>query len=190
MKTYDQAPPETHERVAALIEKYHPQLNSVSVKVDLLMVSTDSETARALTHGGYPALAVVRSTNPKERAMGQGDALIVIDLERYESMDPKERDALLDHELYHLVTVEDKKTLKPKVDSHLRPVLKIRKHDRQFGWFDEIARRHGKNSIEVQQADWIRDEAGQTYFGFISGHAKLSDAGRIATSSKANTLTE
>lgn len=167
-KTYDKAPPETHERVSALIARYHQDLAAVAVVVDLLMVSTDSETANALTHGGYKAAAVVRSTNPKERAMGMGDALIVIDRDHYDSLDPQERDALLDHEIYHLVTINDNKTGKPKRDEHQRPVLKIRKHDRQFGWFDEIARRHGKHSGEVQQANWIKDEAGQTYFGFIA----------------------
>lgn len=168
-KIYDQALPEVHGRVAALIEKYHPELKELAVKIDLLMVSTDSETSPALTHGGYKALAVVRKTNSKERAHGRGDAEIVMDRDHYEGMDPAERDALLDHELYHLVPKLDKKTGTYKRDEHGRPKFGMRKHDRQFGWFDAIAARHGKNSAEVQQANWIKDEAGQVYFGFISG---------------------
>ncbi len=167
-KTYDQAPQETHDRVKAILLKYHPELVAIKITIDLLMVSTDSETASALTHGGYPALAVVRATSSKERAMGRGDAEIVIDRDKYEAMDPKERDALLDHECYHLVPKIDKKTNAPKRDEHQRPCFKMRKHDRDFGWFDIIAQRHGESSAEVKQAHWIRDEAGQAYFGFIT----------------------
>ena len=46
-----------------------------------------------------------------------------------------------------------------------RPLLRIRKHDHQFGWFDAVARRHGKHSIEVQQAHQLTamDELRQLY---------------------------
>jgi len=168
-KIYDKAPQQVHDKVADLIAKYHPELKELAVTVDLLMVSTDSETAPALTHGGYKAQAVVRRTNSKERAHGRADAEIVIDRDNYDGLDDAEANALLDHELYHLFPILDKKTGAYKRDEHGRPKLQIRKHDRQFGWFDAIASRHGKKSLEVQQANWIRDEAGQVYFGFITG---------------------
>lgn len=165
MKTYDQAPPETHERIAALIERFHPDLKKVGIRIDLLMASSDVEDAHAVTCGGYPAYAVVKILGPKERAMGRGDAEIVIDRDEYEAMTQAKRDALLDHELYHL-NVKLGRDGKAKLDDHSRPCLKMRKHDRQFGWFDEIARRHQENSIEVQQATQIREEAGQLYLSF------------------------
>lgn len=34
-----------------------------------------------------------------------------------------------------------------------------------LGWFDEVARRHGDASSEVQQAQKFIDETGQLYFG-------------------------
>lgn len=165
MKTYDQAPPETVERVAALIARYHPDLQRVQLRVDLLMASTDAEDGDAVTCGGYPAYAVVRILGSKDRAMNRGDAEIVIDRDEYEAMSAAQRDALLDHELYHLELKRDKGG-KPKMDDHQRPCLKMRKHDRQFGWFDEVARRHRENSIEVKQATQLREEAGQTYLAF------------------------
>jgi hypothetical protein len=173
-KIYDKAPQQVHDKVLDLIEKYHPELKELCVNIDLLMVSTDSETAPALTHGGYKAAAVVRRTNSKERAHGRGDAEIVIDRDNYDGLDDAEALSLLDHELYHLMPILDKKTGAYKRDEHGRPKLALRKHDRQFGWFDVIASRHGKASYEVKQAEWIKDEAGQVYFGFISGIKKAA----------------
>lgn len=170
MKTYDQAPQKVHDRVNALIKRYHPDLEKVGLRVDLLMASTDNEDAHAVTLNGYPCIAVVKILGPKERAMERGDAEIVIDRDAYEGMDDEERDALLDHELYHLEITLDKYG-KPKVDDHQRPKLKMRKHDRQFGWFDEIARRHGEYSIEISQAKAFVDEAGQLYLD-LSGDTR------------------
>lgn len=164
MKSYDQAPPEVHERVATLIRRFYPDLDRVGVRIDLLMASTDAEDGHAVTHQGYPALAVVKILDLKNRTMDRGDAEIVIDRDAYDGMADEERDALLDHELYHLLTVNDKFG-RPKMDDHDRPKLKMRKHDFQVGWFHEIARRHQINSQEVQQAQAFVGEQGQLYFG-------------------------
>jgi hypothetical protein len=164
-KTYDQAPDEVRDRVMTLMKRFHPDLLKVKLRVDLLMASNDTEGAHAVTHGGYPALAMVRIVGAKERAKDVGDAEITIDRDAYEAMDGAARDALLDHELYHLALVLDKND-QPKRDGHGRPKLKMRKHDRQFGWFDEIARRHREHSHEVKQATEMFEEAAQLYFGF------------------------
>ena len=174
MKPYDHAPPETYERIAALIERFHPDLKKAAIRIDLLMASSDSENAHAVTCGGYSAYAVVKILGPKERAMGRGDAEIVIDRDEYEAMTPAKRDALLDHELYHL-NVKLDRVGQPTRDDYQRPCLKLRKHDRQFGWFDEVARRHGANSIEVQQATQIREEAGQLYLSFTADEVAVAN---------------
>jgi hypothetical protein len=180
MKTYDQAPEEVHDRAKALIRKYHPELEEVGIRIDILMASTDTEDSHAVTLGGYPCHAVIRNLGPKERAMGRGDVEIVIALDKYAAMTDAERDALLDHELYHLEPRLGKYD-KPKFDDHHRPLFSMRKHDRQFGWFDEIARRHGDASFEVQQAHEIRDEAGQLYFDidlFRGAEVTISSGGK------------
>lgn len=164
-KTFDPAPDEVRDRVIALMKRFHPDLELVQLRVDLLFASTDAEDAHAVTLGGYPCLAVVKIVGPKERAKGLGDAEIVIDRDAYEAMSDAQRDALLDHELYHLEIVRDKLG-RPKRDDYQRPKLKMRKHDFQFGWFAEIARRHQENAIEVQQARAFAVEQAQTFFGF------------------------
>ncbi len=52
-----------------------------------------------------------------------------------------------------------------KRDDLGRPVLAIRLHDRQFGWFDVVARRWGEDSFEAEQAkEMVRDwEFAQLY---------------------------
>ncbi len=170
-KTYDQAPTEVHDRIAALMARfYFDTLKLAGLRIDVLMASTDTEGGHAVTLGGYPCQAVVKILGPKERAMDRGDAEIVIDRDNYEALDPAERDALLDHELYHLELQLDKHG-KVKLDDHRRPKLKMRKHDFNVGWFHEIARRHKTASFEVKQATAFVAEQGQLYFGFAGDEA-------------------
>lgn len=163
MKTYDPAPEHVRTSLDAVLKRfYQDTLQAVDINVDLIYVSSDSE-APAVSLSGYPCLAVVKIMGPKDRAMGRGDAEIVIDRDAYEKMDDNERTALLDHELYHLELKTDEFG-KPEFDDHQRPKLKMRLHDHQFGWFDAIAKRHGEASQEVQQAQAFAQTSGQLYF--------------------------
>lgn len=174
MKSYTQAPDEVHRRIKDLIEKHYSDTlgsDGVSVKIDVLMAHEDEEDTPAVLLNGYPCLAVIRVLNLKDRTMERGDAEIVIDNGKYEAMDPEERDALLDHELYHLELKLDKFD-RPKRDAQGRPLLGLKKHDRQFGWFDAIARRHGNASAELQQAHELQMEAGELYFDFAENYAE------------------
>jgi hypothetical protein len=54
----------------------------------------------------------------------------------------------------------------PAFDALDRPKLAMRKHDHQFGWFDEVAQRHGEASPEVRQARVLMEKSGQLYFDF------------------------
>jgi len=167
MKTYDHAPARIQERVAALIARYHPDLAGFSVRVDVLVVVSD-KPGPALKHHGYDALATIRVLPVKDRAAGRGDAEMLIDLNRYdkELESDAQRDALLDHELYHLKVVKEGPIAKR--DSADRPKMKCRLHDRQIGWFDEVARRHGENSMERIDARDLFDAAGQVYFPWVA----------------------
>jgi hypothetical protein len=163
MKSYSKCPKHVTDIVESLIEKFHPQLAHVKLAIDLLFVVSDA--AYPVMAGGYPAYAVVRSVSVKDRVKGCGDAEIVIDKEKYEEMDDKERAALLDHELYHIEPKRDKFGGFER-DGHGRPRINMKKHDHNFGWFAEIARRHGMNSIEVKQAMVLRREYSQAYFDY------------------------
>ena len=175
-KIYSPASEDVLERLARMREKYHPQLDVVGVTVDALFVFGDGDNPGPVhTHGGYPAAASIKILGPKHRAAGRADVELVVDRANYGELEAAQRDALLDHELTHLEVVEggftlDKDTgelrLVAKLDGQKRPKLKIRKHDRQLGWFDEVAERHGADSPECRQADVLMSSAGQLYFDF------------------------
>lgn len=165
MKTYDRCPPDVMERVKLMVQRFHAELRTVEATFDLLFVSTDGDEP-ALTHNGWPALAVTRATNPKERALGHADALIIIDRARYVMLSLQRQDALLDHELEHLEVKKDKKGAF-EYDDQRRPKLKLRKHDVQVGWFESVALRHREDSNEVVQAEGMMLRYRPAFFCFM-----------------------
>lgn len=150
------APDAINDLVTELVNEYHPELAENNVRIDVLMALPDLDKdgepkdRPAVTHNGYPALAKVRICPPRDRAKGYGDAEITIDDAQFMLMEPDERKALIDHELYHIqVKHKDDDVV---LDKYGRPALKLRKHDHEYGWFDAIAERWQQNSQEWQQA--------------------------------------
>lgn len=158
-KRYTQASAE----LAELIDRVHGDYYAESldgVTIGALFVD-DGSGFPCLEHHGYPAAAVTRIVPARDRAAGLPDAQIIVDLCTYQSLNARQKIALLDHELYHL-----ERKIDPRFDEQGRPALQIRKHDWQLGWFDEVAKRHGDASIEVMQARRLLDQSGQLYFDF------------------------
>src|SRR5262249_39098600 len=136
-KHYDLCSDDVRRIVDLLLKERRPELATAGLHVDLLWASSDDDES-PLKLGGYSCAAVVRITSAKERAAGRGDAEITIDKTRWEKRSARQREALLFHELHHLA-LKTKAGI-PQVDAHNRPCLKMRLHDHQFGWFDEVAR--------------------------------------------------
>jgi hypothetical protein len=164
MKVYEKAEPHVYHKAESLIKQFHPELQKAELTLDILMAT--NEAGDAVSHGGYPALAVVRITNLKDRVLGMADAQITIDARAYENMTDEQRNALLDHELTHLQVLYDDDHLM-KTDDIGRPKLKMKKHDYQFGWFRVIAERHGRASPEVYQARILWEKDGQAFFPML-----------------------
>jgi hypothetical protein len=167
MSTYQNAAPPIYDRVRNIIDKFHPDLAKAEVKVDILFAfapldQNDKPRGSAITHGGYAADGLCRILPLKDRVMGRGDAEIILDGDNWNHWTKPQQDALLDHELFHL-QVRANQAGVVFTDDIERPVLKMRKHDRQMGWFDEMARRWGPDSCEVRQARELV-ETGACYF--------------------------
>jgi hypothetical protein len=166
MKTFSQAADVT-DTIEKMRAEYHEDLEGITLAG---LFAFDSESSMpVLKHQGYPAGAVVRVTPLKDRALGIADATIVVDRAGWLALSARQRNALLDHELTHLtrklVEDEDGKEI-PAFDVLDRPKLTLRKHDHQFGWFDDVAQRHGEASSEVRQARVLMESSGQLYFDF------------------------
>ena len=152
--TYEVADPEVNEFVQRVMHRYHRGLADMESTVDILMASPPVDeagdpTGPALKHHGVKALATIRQTRPDERALGQADIHLKIDLPFWEENDEETRTALIDHELEHL---------KPKLkdgaaqrDAYNRPLFVVNPHSWEVGWFFNVARRHGQKSVECRQ---------------------------------------
>lgn len=167
-KIYGPASDDVIDRIARLRETYYAEaLEEVTVGA---LFSFGTEDEPVLTHHGYPAAAVCRIVPARDRAAGLPDAQIIVDRYVWSALATRAKDALLDHELMHIDPQFDSSGA-PKYDAQGRPVLKIRKHDRHFGWFDVIAQRHGRHSTEVRQATALIDATAQLYFDFGTRNA-------------------
>lgn len=168
-KTYErQIDNDVTELVAAVREEHHRYLEGADVTVDVLMVSDideeSGEVLPALTLHGYPAAATIKIVGPAQRALGQADALMMIDVVSWRELPPAGRRALIDHELTHLEVVCGKKG-EIKRDDSGRPKLKMRLHDYEIGGFREVIERHGKAAPEVITAKSCT-ENGQYFWDF------------------------
>lgn len=168
MSTYQKAHADIYKRAQALMEKYHTNLVEAGVVVDIMFAfatkdANEEPKGHAIMHGGYPAEGLCKILSLKDRVMGRGDAEIILNGDHWNGWTPQQRDALLDHELHHL-SVRASEDGIIQVDDIGRPKLEMRKHDREFGWFDLIAKRWGSDSHEVMQAKQLIDEAGSVYF--------------------------
>lgn len=175
---YSKAPDDLIQMVRETMHAYCLDLETAQVRVDVLTIASSDEANEepVLKLHGYPCAAVVRILGPKDRAKGLGDAEIVIDEIQWKELPRATQFALLHHELHHLELVRNPKG-KVKHDEYRRPKLKMRLHDRQFGWFDEVARIHGKASMEVRQSTALVLSGKQTYFAFaLAGEAEAEAA--------------
>jgi hypothetical protein len=163
MKTYSLAR-DLEPVIANVIYQHHGEL--IGVQVGALFVFDEDSGEPVLTHQGYLAQAMIRITPVRERALGVADAVIVADRAHWLALSQPQRNALVDHELTHLARVLDNESGQPKVDVLGRPKLRIRRHDHQIGYFDEVAQRHGDASPEVRHAKHLIQATGQLYFDF------------------------
>jgi hypothetical protein len=152
---YEKAPAECRDICDRMMKQYHGELTDFGVTVDLLLATMKVEEnfkpgSVTLKLRGYPVAAYIKINPYKLRVQGHADAEMVIDGDRWPDMSDEQKDALMDHELEHLLLKKNKDG-EVQFDDLDRPKLTMALHSHQFGWFDSIARRHGGNSFEVQQ---------------------------------------
>lgn len=176
-KTYEKAPKPITDRVARVLRTIHcprlsppidplkPSDEKYEIQIESIVAYGRRDkygivTGAAITVGGRDALACIRITKLEERVAGRGDAIIWFDGDKLKAWTPETFDAIIDHELTHLEPVEGK--FGPEFDDIGRICLRMRQHDFQVGWFEEVAERHGYHAIEAQQAAELATQ--QTYF--------------------------
>jgi hypothetical protein len=155
---------ETAYLVSTVMERDHPELFQAGLSVQVLLAGTPVDedgtpTGPAISVNGYPAVAKVKILGLEARVRYGFDAELTLDADEWEVCSREQQEAIVDHELTHLELRTDREG-SILYDDAERPKLKMRKHDRQFGWFDEVARRHGEASVEVRQCrEMLEDQA-------------------------------
>jgi hypothetical protein len=170
MPTFSKCPDEVYELARVVLCKFdnYECLLDAKIKIDFVFASADKDEdgnpkGPALKHRGRPALGITRPTKLKERVMGRGDAEVTLDADWWATASNAECEALLDHELYH-INLKVNKDGSIAFDDIGRPVLVMRKHDVEIGWFSVVADRHGAKSQEQQQAKHIFEVYQQSFW--------------------------
>jgi hypothetical protein len=169
MPTFERCPTEVTDLANSILVEHetHSPLLDARVKIDFVFAYSDKDDAgqpknNALTHHGCKALGISRKIPLKDRALGRGDCEVALDGDWWVLADEKEKAALLDHEMHHFAVKIDKRGLVR--DDLGRPVIQLRKHDYEFGFFNIIAQRNGEHSQERKYARNMMDAAGQYYW--------------------------
>jgi len=151
----------------SIIEKYHTDLDSAAAKVDLLMAFRDVDKEEpALLKDKVRILGSSKTISLKDRVKGMGDCEIVLDGDAWPTMTAEAKAALMDHQL-ECFEVKRDKSGDFLFDDISRPVIKMRAHDSVIRFFDTVALRHGKNSIEADQLRSMFLKASQIYLPFV-----------------------
>jgi hypothetical protein len=144
------------------MKESHERLQEAGVKVGIIFAyNPDGEAA--VKHGGYPALAKIKPVPLKDRLSKEYDAELIIDEKAYRDLKDEQREALLDHELSHINTVDlntdelaearahDEKAPSWKLDDLGRPKLRTVLGDWNVGdGFKQVVVRHGDMAIEYE----------------------------------------
>ncbi len=108
----------------------------------------DATEGPVLALHGYECAATIRITTYAQRVLKIPDAILTINWEQWEGLTKGQKEALLDHELTHLVISRDAENT-PRYDDLGRPLLRMRKHDWHLGGFLEVVERHGIQSLDA-----------------------------------------
>lgn len=149
----------------------HHAVRDAGVTIDFVFAYANQDEAgnpvgNALTKNGCKCGGLCRKMPLKDRALGRADVEIALDGDWWRDATDDERRALLDHELHHIAVKIGKTGLVR--DDLGRPVVLMRKHDYDFGWFKVIAARHGKHSQERYQATEMMNISGQYFWPAIA----------------------
>ena len=129
--------------VDQLYKLFYDDLRRAGVTVEIL------HCTGGLKHAGYAAAATIKVNSLKDRAAGCADVRMVVNGDGWDGWDRKRRQAVIDHELYHLIVryTEGGEIIR---DDLARPKLKLRLHDHQLGVFEEIIRRNKEHAVDAQ----------------------------------------
>lgn len=161
-----------YELVRDVIQDKFPDFNRMepTLTIGLLWAKAKREGEPALRLHGYSALAIISVTSLEARALGVPDVVIRIDEDRFTDLKPRQQEATIAHELFHVtfpkITQLDG-ILHCATDSLERPKVTLRGHDWEIGGFTRVHEWYGQDAIEKRCLDRAVEELGQGAFEFM-----------------------
>lgn len=164
--TFQRAEPEVCELMESVKQQYHQDLVKAKVSVGILMafppLNKDGQpTGPAIKgYGRAPAGACIRVVPLKDRVTKGYCAELHISSETWDELEDKEKVALLDHELEHIVPKQDKDGHYVTDDLNMAKI-KLRPDSFIVWGFESVMRRHGSAALEWQSVKRIQNRFGQ-----------------------------
>lgn len=165
--SYQEAGRELLSRVNAMVTGGN-YTDLVEAKVTMKIMFARNPDAPSIMHNGWPAKALVRINNLRDRVAGLADVTILLDGENWEEWSEEHQRAILDHELFHILVCRNQAGA-IRYDDANRPKLRLKPHDFVVAGFHEMARRHGEDSAEVMHLGEVLKVWNQGVFRFAAG---------------------
>ena len=162
--SYTRGGDEIDGMIAARMRAAEHDLHEYGVRVGVLMAYNPA--GGAVKHGGYAAAATIKVVALRDRVTKNYDAELLIDQSVWDELRPKQREALIAHELRHVALVRkkspDSNRFEVQYDDIGRPKLKSRLGDWNAGdGFAAVVSEFGDDAIEFEnlRSCWWRAEA-------------------------------
>lgn len=155
-------------RCARILDAHFTRLQGVRIKLLCIKAAVDEDDdpiCDALTYRSRPIITAVSITKAEERYSEdddaeQPDARVIVNGDLWGTLVTDEQVAAMDQALTQIEVVTDKKGHR-KLDDAGRPKLRKRRYDYEVFGFAEVAERHGRASLEVQEARRLFNDFGQ-----------------------------
>ena len=166
--------------LSTVVERYHPELAQLDVRIAITMVYVDTDGEVPITSGGNRAAAKISRVPKRRRVHWPWDLELQIDAIHWGELDAPKQVALLDHELTHVVVRKSGPTAAVVMDSDGRPKLGLRPDDFALTGFWSCVERHGPQSGEVMSMlNLWNDGKGQLLFPFAKEPGRGAKAERV-----------
>ena len=161
-KNYEMASQEDVKLMNEIIDKHYKELRDYDIQIGLFYLypkldKDGNSKGPSIKSQGVACAANIRIVSDLNRLTDNTDVKIVLAQEIWSKISKEEKEAILDHELYHLVIAKDPKTDEPLTISETsdKVKLKMKVHNIVLWGFSDIIERHKMNSQELQILDGI-----------------------------------
>ena len=170
MTTYQKCSDTEHKLLHQVIKECYPDIEKARVTFDLIFARAERDKDNLpkgppLKEHGVACASIIKKTSVIDRVRGLRDILLLIDGDAWVDFGIAEKDALFDHNLYHIV-LEKAEDGTFSRDNAGRPLTDLRNHDFDIGGFQKVIGRRGRAALEAQYLSEAASYHGQLTFTF------------------------